>query len=101
MQNDLHNCKTIIWIDNDSARATAIKGTSKSPAMFALALQLAELDNACPAVAWVERVPSFSNVADWPSRQEGERALALVNASVVEPFPLDHGMVARLLEQGV
>ena len=52
-----------MWIDNDSARATAIKGTSKSPAMFALALQLAELDNACPAVTWVERVPSFSNVA--------------------------------------
>ena len=98
LQNMLQGRKTIFWIDNDSARATVIKGSSKSTAMFALALTLAEVDNASPTMAWIERVPSFSNVADWPSRQEGERALALVNASAVEAFPLDASLIARLLE---
>ena len=65
--------------------------------MFALALILAEVDNTSPTMAWIERVPSFSNVADWPSRQEGERALPLVNASAVEAFPLDASLIARLL----
>ena len=35
--------------------------------------------------------------SDWPSRLEGERALALVNASMVEAFPIDASLVARLL----
>ena len=98
LQNMLHGRKTIFWIDNDSARATVIKGSSKSAAMFELALILAEVDNTSPTMAWIERVPSFSNVADWPSRQEGEKALALVNASAVEAFPLEASLIARLLE---
>ena len=97
LQNMLHGRKTIYWMDNDAARATVIKGSSKSTAMFSLALILAEVDNASPTLAWIERVPSYSNVADWPSRLEGERALALVNASMVEAFPIDASLVARLL----
>ena len=95
MQTALHGRKAIYWIDNDSARA------SKSAAMFSLALVLSEVDNASPTLAWTERVPSYSNVADWPSRQEGEKALSLVNASVVEPFALDASLIARLLGQNV
>ena len=67
LQNMLHGRKTIYWIDNDSARATVIKGSSKSSAMFSLALALAEVDNTSPTLAWIERVPSYSNVAGWPS----------------------------------
>ena len=54
LQNMLHGRKTIYWIDNDSARATVIKGSSKSTAMFSLALILAEVDNASPTLAWIE-----------------------------------------------
>ena len=52
-------------------------------------------------VRFTKPLPPKGEKKDWPSRQEGERALALVNASVVEPFPLDHGLVARLLDQRV
>ena len=88
LQNMLHGRKTIFWIDNDSARATVIKGSSKSAAMFALALILAEVDNTSPTLAWIERVPSFSNVADWPSRQEGERAFAACECFCSGSLPL-------------
>ena len=71
LQNMLRGRKTIYWIDNDSARATVIQGSSKSAAMFSLALILAEVDNTSPTLAWMERVPSFSNVADWPSKLLG------------------------------
>ena len=97
LQNMLHGRKTLYWIDNDSARATVIKGSSKSAAMFSLALILVEVDNISPTMAWIERAPSYSNVADWPSRQEGWRALSLVNASAVEAFPLDASLISRLL----
>ena len=100
LQNMLHGRKTLYWIDNDSARATVIKGSSKSAAMFTMALILAEVDNASPTLAWIERVPSYSNVADWPSRGEGAKALHLVNADRVEQFPLDESLIARLVGKG-
>ena len=81
----LHGRKVIYWIDNDSARATVIKGSSKSSAMFSLALAMAEVDNTCPTLAWVERVPSYSNVADWPSKLLGSSFILLVGRSLQFP----------------
>ena len=81
--------RCIYWIDNNAARGTVIKGWSRSPAMHDLALRLAEAEGLTPGMSWIERVPSFSNVADFPSRGEGSKVLKLAAASCVEPFPQD------------
>ena len=40
-----------------------------------------------PALLWVERVPSFSNLADGPSRNDFDQALELSGAEIAEDFP--------------
>ena len=81
--------KCIYWIDNNAARSVVIKGHSSSKAMSDLAFRLSEVETLSPCSCWIERVPSFSNIADYPSRQAGNEILRLAQAHCVEPFPQD------------
>ena len=63
----LCNRRIIAWIDNEAARACAIKANSPSPTMKAMARILGDIDVTFPTMSWFERVCSFSNPADLPS----------------------------------
>ena len=85
--------RCIYWIDNNAARSAVIKGHSTSQAMLDLTFRLSEVEALTPCASWIERVPSFSNIADFPSRQAGHEILKLVGASSVEPFPQDREFI--------
>ncbi|CAE7242441.1 unnamed protein product [Symbiodinium sp. CCMP2592] len=100
LQNSLCNRRVIFWLDNEAARTSAIKGLSQSESMYRLAHYLAVIEAEAPCIAWYERVPSFSNIADPPSRGEGHSILSLVGAKVVEAFIHDESSNQRFLHQG-
>lgn len=64
----LRDQKAIAWIDNEAARATAIKGNSDSSTLRGMARVSQQLEATSPALLWYERVASYSNPADGPSR---------------------------------
>ena len=61
--------------------------------MLDLTFRLSEIEALSPCANWIERVPSFSNVADYPSRQAGHEILKLVGAHRVEAFPQDEEFI--------
>ena len=75
----LHGRRVIEWIDNEAARVSAIKSNSPSVSMKVLARILADLEINWPSFSWTERVCSFSNPADLPSREKLEVALSQYN----------------------
>ena len=70
----------ISFIDNESARFALIKHTSPSPCMRSMIYALSFLDAVHPFGSWHERVPSKSNPADLPSRDEISKAVQLFGA---------------------
>ena len=74
--------QTLWFIDNESARFCLIKGTSTSLSMLLLCSAFYSADLTNPTAAWIERVPSESNLADLPSRGLLKRAAEMVNGSV-------------------
>eukprot|EP00439_Symbiodinium_sp_Y106_P026673 s8486_g3.t1 len=60
--------RVLWWVDNESARYGLIKGISDSMTMCDLIQAFAIEDSRAPSYSWYERVPSFSNIADGPSR---------------------------------
>ena len=87
--------RVLFFVDDEEARFSLIKETSGVLAL----LQIVQLFHACAehdqVVHWVERVPSSSNIADLPSRNETEKALALIDG-LPWPFPLDVSRVAEM-----
>ena len=88
--------RTIWWVDNDSARYSTIKGLSPSPTMRLLAREFYALDADFPTYSWVERVPSKSNPADGPSRNDCAGTLALLSLSSATAFEHPRELVERL-----
>ncbi|CAL1161019.1 unnamed protein product [Cladocopium goreaui] len=74
-----HNRRVIEWIDNESARVSAIKASSNSPTMRALSRLMADVDLCWPSLSWTERVCSYSNPADLPSRDRLKEAMQRYN----------------------
>ncbi|CAE7203401.1 unnamed protein product [Symbiodinium sp. CCMP2592] len=89
--------RLIWWIDNESARYGLIKGISDSPSMSSLIQSFAIADSKAPSYSWYERVPSFSNIADGPSRGDSSEALAVCTDKVGNDYPLDQSLTRRLL----
>ena len=79
--------RVLFFVDNESARFSAIKGGSVSPTMHDLVRLWDGPNKEWPALLWVERVPSFSNLADGPSRNDFDQALKLSGAAIAENFP--------------
>ena len=57
-------------IDNDKAARVSCEANSASPTMKAMCRFMCEIEARFPAFIWYERVCSFSNCADKPSRGE-------------------------------
>ena len=71
----------IAWIDNESARFVAIKGSSSSFSLQSMSRVLQQIELEMPSSIWMERVSSFSNPSDMPSRNLVKEAAQLLKAS--------------------
>ncbi|CAE7778111.1 unnamed protein product, partial [Symbiodinium sp. CCMP2592] len=78
--------RVIVFCDNEAARFAAIKGGSSSHSMNRLVQAWDHPNFDHPAYLWIERVPSFSNIADGPSRGVPEEALRLTRTSSCRTF---------------
>ena len=88
-----------VFVDNEAARATLVKGVSPSRTMFKMAHCLNLVEARYPTSTWYERVPSPSNIADLPSRSEGPRAADLIQGEYKGDLPL-HEAIVEILASG-
>ena len=73
----LTSSKLLLFIDNEGARFSLIKGVSKAPAITSICSIASQvLDESC-IMPWFSRVPSPSNLADLPSRDVSHPLLLL------------------------
>ena len=86
LSKELAHRRVIIWLDNEAARYGLIKGRSPSPSMDSLIRLFASEEDRSPAFTWICRVPSYSNLADGPLRDDPRLALAVTRASRMEPL---------------
>ena len=90
--------RCIFFIDNEAARYAAIKGSSDNLAMRNLMRAFLALDLTHPMFAWIERVPSKSNVADPPSRQSPGEACSLLGIETWEELSTPKYLLEFLLK---
>ena len=79
--------RILCFIDNEPARFTMIRGTSPSLASRLLVKAFVKAERKAPAFCWFARVPSFSNVADAPSRGLAEQTARQLGAELVTLKP--------------
>ena len=77
----LKNRGVIAWLDNEAARFAASKGSAKAQTLTAMARVIQQLEIDYPTVLWVERVCSYSNPSDKPSRGDCVAAAKLFGAT--------------------
>ena len=97
LRNLPHNRRAIWWVDNEAARFSLIKGQSGSESMSKLVRQYFHPDRDCPTYSWIERVPSFSNPADAPSRFKPELAKEWFPSAELRSLVRDSDLVERLV----
>jgi hypothetical protein len=93
----LKDRRTIWWVDNDAARYATIKGISPSAVMRCLVRQFYHFETSAPTYSWVERIPSYSNPADAPSRGCPEEAMKLLQVGECKPFDHPAELINKLL----
>ena len=77
MGRGISSSKLLIFIDNEGARFSLIKGYPKAAAItHTCALASNALDSYC-IMPWYSRVPALSNLADLPSRDVSHELLTL------------------------
>ena len=91
----------ICFIDNEAFRVALIKRSSQSKAVFLLVACLSLIDTAVSFGAWIERVPSYSNPADLPSRGQSRELCEMIDAEdrgdiSLPPFVLSFLMESQL-----
>ena len=82
---ELADQRLIFFIDNDSARLALIKAYSPVTASLNLIMQGLRWDQTNSATVWYSRVPTFSNIADGPSRFSIPDELRQYNPKIVRP----------------
>ena len=70
----LHGRRAILFIDNEACRYCLIKGRFPSDPLFRMAHACSCLEGAMPCYLWYERIASYCNPADLPSRRQAEQA---------------------------
>ena len=68
LQERMLDRRVLLFIDNESCRFALIKRASRSSAVLDMLKVIGELEAGAKAFVWFERVASFTNPADWPSR---------------------------------
>eukprot|EP00435_Cladocopium_sp_Y103_P018632 s3736_g4.t1 len=69
-----HGRRVILFIDNEPCRYCLIKGRSPSDPLFRMAHACSCMEGAMPCYPWFERVASYCNPADLPSRRKSKEA---------------------------
>ncbi|CAE7522105.1 unnamed protein product, partial [Symbiodinium necroappetens] len=93
------NRRLVLFVDNEASRFAILKGGSGSRGMNTLIRAFDSLDVMHPCFYWLDRVPSFSNVADGPSRQESDLAVGLLKAPSVEDFTWPQGLEEMIVAE--
>lgn len=68
LADKLADKRVVYFVDNEAARFSVIKGVSNSSTMMQLAQSFHITGSEIGYYPWIERVPSYSNVADAASR---------------------------------
>ena len=90
--------RRVLWfVDTHSVRDMITKGTTAPPSFFCLLAECFRLAGAMQLVWWVSRVPTKSNIADYPSRQEPEIAAKMIGGKVVRPLECSNHLVEACL----
>ena len=92
----------VIFVDNEGTKFSLLKGSSDNSTVDLLAGLFAELESSIHSFTWLARVPSKSNIADSPSRNDvsAEFFQRAKNVSADASTLLD-GIVTRITENGV
>ena len=69
LRHRLHR-RALLFIDNEPCRYCLIKGRSPSDPLFRLAHACSCLEGTMPCYLWYERIASYCNPADLPSRRK-------------------------------
>ena len=89
-QDKLQNRRVMFFIDNESARLALVKAYSPVPASLRIIVDCLRWDQVFDCSAWYARVPTYSNLADGPSRLVYTDELRTLGAKIVSPkFPSD------------
>ena len=88
----LKNRPCVVCVDNNSARDIAIAGNARTSPGDKLVSHLLRAEDSCNLNAWYSRVPSESNIADGPSRDD----LTEVRVPIT-PVPLVLLVVGKIL----
>eukprot|EP00438_Fugacium_kawagutii_P031390 Skav210360 [mRNA] locus=scaffold2370:122616:124334:- [translate_table: standard] len=67
---ELQHKPSVFYIDNNSTRDVAISGNSRSSPADSIVAQLLRTEDKLGILSWFSRVPSESNIADEPSRND-------------------------------
>ena len=79
--------RRVLWfVDNNSVRDMLIKGSTSSPSLFCLLAECFRISGTLQLLWWVTRVPSKSNIADFPSRRDPQTAASMINGQVLQPL---------------
>lgn len=62
-----------MFVDNEGAKFALIKGVSENECVSFLCQCFADTEYKFSLSCWISRVPSFSNLADEPSRNDCDR----------------------------
>ena len=96
-RQNLLNVLGVAWIDNEAARFVAIKGTSDSFSMMSMSRVLQQIELEMPSSVWLERVSSYSNPSDMPSRKQVTTAARLFGATPCGVYQVPETLVEAIL----
>jgi hypothetical protein len=92
----LVNSNVICFVDSEPAKFSLIRGTSEAVTCAEIVYAVSGIDALEGIWTWYSRVPSFSNLADDPSRLELHKSIrdyALINCEPKQPISLLQGTV--------
>ena len=88
--------KVVYYVDNDAARFGLIKAESDNVFSNALIKAFYHSELSCPTCPWFARVPSYSNVADAPSRGELFKCAEQFGASIKFMHDTERTLMVKL-----
>ncbi|CAE7276556.1 unnamed protein product [Symbiodinium sp. CCMP2592] len=96
MKQNFQSTPVISWIDNEAARFALMKGTADSATLRSMARVSQHFELQSASLIWFERVASFSNPSDMPSRGHLAQACKDCGAEAFELPDVSH-LTAMLL----
>lgn len=94
----LQGRRILLFLDNNGVRDAVIKGSSKVADVFAMLAIISRRLDSDRLSMWTTRIPSKSNPADLPSRQEAGLAAKLFSCTLEEPWHAPSSLVSALLQ---